>query len=426
MGIAFIASILLARLLGPADRGLLTIMLLASSLPVAFASFGLPMAMCYFVARPETRRGTVLGHSLAYAALLGAVFIPVFTIWGDEIADVIAHGRGDEAWWLVGVLVPVTFLSYTTTSHIWGRLDIPYGTVLMVVSRVLHLGAVVLGVGLLGFGVTGGLMATLLSLGLIFVAGLPILLRDGLPTFHAPSFGRMLRYGVLIQIGTIAGLLNARLDVLVLQHYRPLDEVGHYVVAATVAEVVTILAIGFQGTIMPVMTREGPEGRASASTAALIHHNLLALLAVVAVAVLGPLLVLYVFGPEYRDALEPMFILLPGMVFLGAGMVGAGDLQGRGRPGAASLLALMAAAVTIGLDVAFLPSFGVPGAAVASLIAYVLFGFASVWALARVSGVPVRRLLTPARSDLAAYPAATRRILARIGSRGRLDAGGAP
>jgi O-antigen/teichoic acid export membrane protein len=126
-------------------------------------------------------------------------------------------------------------------------------------------------------------------------------------------------------------------------------------------------------------------------------------------------LVLYVFGPDYRDALAPMFILLPGMIFLGTGMVIAGDLQGRGRPGVSSLLALMAAVVTVGLDIALIPPLGVIGAAAASLIAYVLFGLGSVAALSRLEGLPLRRLLVPGRSDFRAYPTALRGFRARVG-----------
>lgn len=413
VGVAFIASVALARMLGPADRGLLAIMLLVSTLPVALCSFGLPVAMNYFASRSETPRGTITGHSLLYAAVLGAVFIPVSIFAAPLLADVFAQGRGGNAWILVGVLIPVTFLSFTTVNHLWGRLSMGFGNILSVASKFLHLGVVALAVGLAGLGVTGGLLASLAAATLIVAAGLPVVLRDGAPKFHWPTAKAMLRYGLLIQIGTVSLILNSRLDVLVLQGYRPLDEVGHYVVAATVAEIVTILSLGFQGGVLPLVARQDEEDRRRTTVSAVVHHGVLAVVAILVVAVVGPALILIVFGSQFADALVPMLILLPGMWFLGAGTVAAGDLQGRGRPGTASALALVAAAATVILDVLLIPPLGVAGAALASVAAYVCFGMLSMAILARVAGIPIRQLVVPTREDLARYPAAARAFAVR-------------
>lgn len=427
--LALVASVVLARLLGPSDRGLLAIMLLASSLPVALAGCGLPVAMSYFASRADTPRGVVLGHSLAYAAGLAAVFVPLFWLFSGPIADLIARGDGGRAWYLVGVLVPMTFLSFTMLNHLSGRLDMRLANVLTIGSKLAHLAVVVLAVGLLGWGVAGGVTASLVAAFAITVFGLPVALRDGRPNFHWWTAKRMLRYGLLLQVGTVSGLLNYRLDVLVLQHYQPLSQVGHYVVAQTVAEVVTILAVGFQGGLLPLIARqEGPDARAT-TTSALVHHGVLSIGGLLVVGLTGPLLIIVAFGSQFRDAIVPMLILLPGMWFLGTAMVVAGDLQGRGRPGVASILAALAAGLTILLDILLIPGLGVPGAALASVGAYVGFGVLSLIVLSRVAEIPVRRLVVPARHDLALYPAAARSALGRLssmraaaGSEGGVDA----
>ncbi len=414
LAIAFATSVVLARLLGPSDRGLLAIMLLASSLPVALGSFGLPVAMNYFASRNATPPGTILGHSLVYALILAGVFVPVAFLFGPYLADLLAQGRGGDAWVLAGVLVPVTFLSYTTMNHLWGRLAMGFGNLLLITSRGVHLLAVLLIVGVLGGGVSGGLAGSLIAAGLIVVGGMAVLLKDGRPRFHWGTAKAMLRYGSLLQIGTVSLLLNSRLDVLVLQYFRPLDEVGYYVVAATVAEIVILLATAFQGGLLPLLARQEDERRRTTTTAAFVHHGVLALGAIAGVALIGPPLILFAFGQAFHEALIPMLILLPGMWFLGVGIVAAGDLQGRGRPGTASLLALLAAGVTITLDVALIPPLGVRGAALASVAAYAGFGSASLFVLARVAGLSVRRLVVPTRGELSLYPAAVRTVLARI------------
>ena len=106
--------------------------------------------------------------------------------------------------------------------------------------------------------------------------------------------------------------------------------------------------------------------------------------------------------------------LLPGIWFLGMGIVIQGDLAGRGRPGLSSSLAGLAAAVTVLLDLALIPPLGVYGGALASVGAYTTFGVASLIALHRVTGIPVRRLAIPDRSDVRAYTTLIRRAFGAV------------
>jgi Na+-driven multidrug efflux pump len=108
-----------------------------------------------------------------------------------------------------------------------------------------------------------------------------------------------------------------------------------------------------------------------------------------------------------------MFVLLPAMWFLGAGKVVAGDLRGRGLPGLSSKLAGISMVVTVALDFALIPPFGVMGAALASLVAYTVYGATSLVALARVVALPLHELVVPTREDLALYPRALRRLRER-------------
>jgi Na+-driven multidrug efflux pump len=117
-----------------------------------------------------------------------------------------------------------------------------------------------------------------------------------------------------------------------------------------------------------------------------------------------------------------MFILMPGMWFLGTGTVVAGDLRGRGKPGIASILAGITLVVTVALDLVLIPPYGVPGAAIASVASYVVFGLASLIVLSRVTKISVRTLVVPTRADFAVYPAALRRLRGLAATRGQSEA----
>ncbi len=415
LAIGFVSSILLARWLGPSDRGLLGIMVSIVELGIAFAGLGLPFAVGYYASRLSSAPGALLGNSLMWGGLLAVVFVPMFWFLEEPISDLVARGEGGETWVLVAALIPVTFLSYTTSHQLSGTLRFGLYNVLLVGSKVVLLVGVIALVGLFDLGVAGALLATAAGAILVIVGSLPSILRSGRPRFDRGLLRTMIGYGARVEVGAVFQLMNARLDVIILQFFRPLSQVGYYVIAQIIAELVIVLSRAFQTSLLPLISRfEGQERQALTTTAAIRHHGILTFGAILFNAVFGTLVILFGYGPSFRGALVPMLILLPGMWFLGTGMVVAGDLRGRGRPGLSSALGGLAVAVTVGLDLLLIPNHGAVGAAFASLAAYTVFGTTSLVALARVSGIPLRTLVIPTSADLALYPAAIRTGLSRL------------
>jgi O-antigen/teichoic acid export membrane protein len=413
--VGLIGSVALARWLGPSDRGLLGIMISAVELGMAVGALGLPFAVMYYASRVDPPTRQLLGNSLAYGTLLGIAAVAGTWLLKEPLADVLGHGRGGDAWILVGALLAITFLDWTTHNQLVGQLRFGLFNILVVLSKVAAVTAIVVLVGALDLGVAGGLLATGAG-SLVFMLGaLRVIIRAGAPRLDLALLRQMLAYGRRVQFGSIFQIANARLDVLILQFFQPLSQVGYYVVAQTMAELVLVLGRSFQSSVLPLVARyEGEERQALTTESSLRHHGILAFGVMLANAGIGSLLIVFAFGPSFHPALLPMFIILPGMWFLSTGAVVAGDLRGRGRPGASSALAGGAVAVTVVLDLALIPSLGVPGAAIASVVAYTVYGVSSLVVLARVSGIPLRRLTLPTRADLTLYRDVAGRALTRL------------
>lgn len=423
LSVGFATSILLADWLGPADRGLLALMVTVGGIGLALTGLGIPTAVTYFASRRDAPHGAILGDTLVYGAVLAVVLVPAAWFLSGALADVFAHGHGGRVWALAAVLVPLTFLDWTTHNQLLGKLRFGRYNVLVILSKVATLSLVVALVAFAGLGVAGALAATLAA-SLVMIGGaLGPVLAAGRPRLDRRLLRRMTRYGVRVQAGTLMQLLNYRFDVLVLGLFRPLDQVGAYFVAEFLAELVLTVAQSFGTSILPLVTRsEGTAEQERMTIAALRHHTVIAAAATIGNAVFSPLVILFALRGRYDDALLPFFVLLPAMLPLGTGAVVAGDLRGRARPGLSSIYAGLAVVVTVALDFALIPRLGMLGAALASVVAYGLYGAVSLRGLARVSGVSVRRLVVPTRADLAEYPRALRRLRARIAAGARRPA----
>jgi O-antigen/teichoic acid export membrane protein len=414
LAMGFISSVFLARLLGPADRGLLALMLSVSTVVLAVAAIGQPLAVTYYASRKGAENGAILGNTLLQALILAVVLIPLTLLLYPQIADAVGHGQGGKTWVLAAALVPITFLDWTTSNQLLGMLRFGLYNGLKFLVQVIYTVAVVVLVGVMSLNVTGGLIATALG-SIVTVAGCvwPIIGRRR-PTLDWALLREMLHYGSQVQVGVIFQMVNYRLDVIIMQFFRPLTQVGYYVAAQTIAEFVITIATAFQSSLLPLISHyEGDERQAAVSVNSLRHYGILAGAAVLANSVFGTAVIFFAYGAPFRPAIVPMLVLLPGVWFLGMGLVIQSDLGGRGRPGLSSKLAGLAAVVTVVLDFALIPPLGVMGGAIASVVAYTTFGVASLIALHRVSGIPVRQFVVPTRADFALYVTFLRRIVSR-------------
>jgi O-antigen/teichoic acid export membrane protein len=413
--VGFVAAIVLARLLGPSGRGLLGLMISFNSVALVVTTIGVPLAIVYFASLRDADQGALLGNSLLQAIVLTAVLVPLSMLFYNVVADAFGEGHGGSTWILVTALVPITFLDWTTHGQVQGMLLFGRFSAMLVLSRVAYAVAIALLVGALDLGVAGGVVATGVgSLAMIAGSLKPILAKSKI-RLDIALMRETLHYGWRVQLGSIFQLTNGRLDVLVMQFFRPLSQVGYYVVAQTIAELVITLANAFQSSVMPLITSyEGDERAERTSIDSIRHHGILAAVAVLANALFGTLVILIGYGKEFHPAIGPMLILLPGIWFLGMGIVIQGDLSGRARPGLSSALAGMSAAITIVLDFALIPPLGMYGGAIASVVAYTTFGIASLVALGRVSGIPWHELAIPTRADFAGYWVVIRRATAAV------------
>ncbi len=418
LALGFVGSVALARLLGPADRGLLALMLSLSGVAVALGAIGQPAAATYFSSRKDADQRAILGNSTVHALVLAAILVPLALLLHEPIAEAFGRGHGGLTWALAAALAPVTFLGWTAGNQLLGMLRFGLFNGLSIASVVAETIAIFVLIWSMGLGVAGGIIAMGIS-SLVMIAGSvrPILgsLR---PKLDRALERRMLQYGWRVQVGVIFQAVNYRLDVIIMQLFRPLSQVGYYVIAQTIAEIVITLATAFQSSLLPLTTHyEGDARQSQVTVGALHHHGILAGAAALANVVFGTAVILFLYGPAFHPAVLPMIVLLPGVWWLGLGLVIQSDLGGRGRPGLSSGLAALAAGATIVLDFALIPPFGVIGASIASVAAYTCYGVTSLIALSRVSGIPTRELLVPTREDFMVY----QRFLAQAVGRRRVS-----
>ncbi len=394
----------------------------ATEVTVAIAAAGFTYAVAYYASKRDAPRGAILGDSLLVAAVLAAVFVPFFGLAGPWLADLLSKGRSGDVWRLVGIVVVATFLDWCIHNQLLGKLQFGRLNALIALSRVASLAAIVVLVGVAGWGVAGGLLASIVA-SCVMIVGSLLAIRDVRPSVDWRLMRALFAYGSRVAVGWIFQLVNYRADVFVLQAFVPLKDVGEYVVAALVAELALTGGGALSTSVNALVANYEGEDRQELTVASSMRHAfILTAVVVIGLATFGRFAITLAFGSAFEGAIAPMYILLPGMVFLGSASVVTGNLRGLGKPGRSSILAGATVAITLVLDFALIPVWGVNGAALASTIAYAAYGTASVLTLSRITGIPARNLVVPTSADLKAYVRAMRTILGFAG-RARLRFG---
>jgi O-antigen/teichoic acid export membrane protein len=107
-----------------------------------------------------------------------------------------------------------------------------------------------------------------------------------------------------------------------------------------------------------------------------------------------------VYGPAFSASVEPLLILLPGIVALAPAKVLASYVAGVGRPALNLVVSLVSLAVTLVLDLLLIPTIGIAGAAIASTAAYLVGAVMTVAVFRRLTRVRARDILLPTVEDL--------------------------
>lgn len=402
IAIRLLRNVLLARLLGPADRGLFALLSTLPDFIAAITSGGLNTALGYEAAR-QRPMGLLLTQTLVYgcllALLLTVIGLMVMTTVGSTWE--ISQQLGGYAWLLL-LAVPLTVLKtgLLTLHNSDGRVT-AFNSLRLVESVV----PLVLFVGIWVIWRDQALSAALVS----WIGGTFLVVLVGwcwLGRFHQLKLrwqpkgqGAMLRYSAQSHPGVLSQQLMLRSDYLFIGALLNPASLGLYAMASAAAELLLIIPEAVTTPLMKRFLQQG-EGIERLTPLALRITATVMLGACLSMAVIGHWLIVTLFGDEYGPAYTALLALLPGLFGLCYASILRLDLLGRQRPGTLSLLLAAGAAINLMLNAILIPAMGIVGAGIASSAAYLLVSLAMLLVYCRLSGVAWYRTLIVLPEDI--------------------------
>ncbi len=397
----FVTGILLARVLSPADRGVMVLVMTLPNLMFNLLNAGLHESTTFFVGRRKVPADQVLGNALLITAAIGAAAFGALMALRAPLTGLFLKGVPPDLWPAVVLLVPAALAQGILLSILRAQMRfVRMNAWRLVGPVVLLLG---FAVALVGFG--GGLRASVLvyfwmSLPLLALALL--LVAQVVPLSFRPD-GRlmraMLRYGMKSYAQVLISGMNYRLDVYLVALFLSTEEVAFYGVAFALAEIAWFLPNAAGTVLFPRLSNAPLEdvhrltARASRVTLALTALSALGI-------ALASTLVPVVYGRPYGRSIPPLLVLLPGVVMMSMHKVLGRNFASRDRQQFTVIASAVAFVLILLLDVVLIPRFGVEGAALASSIGYFAAALTLILFFLRDSGLRPAEILLVRREDL--------------------------
>jgi O-antigen/teichoic acid export membrane protein len=204
-------------------------------------------------------------------------------------------------------------------------------------------------------------------------------------------------------MANLAQLFNYRLDQFLVAAWVSRAGVGHYAVAVGLSESVWWISSAVAMVLLPRLTRMDRD-KAEEMTP-IVSRNTLAVSIVGAAGLMAvsPVLIRVLFGSEFSPATTPLLLLMPGIIAASAARILSSYLFSQGRVIYNTYATFIALGVTVALDLALIPAFGIEGAAIASSIAYTISLGSTLYWYKKVSGRGVWEALIVRPSDRSLY-----------------------
>ena len=375
-------SAIIARWLGPAGKGSLTIAMLAPGIVSLFLGCGLAVANVYFVGSRRFTVAQLARNSVGFAlvaALAGTAIILILraTGWLTRLLPGVPPGIAT----LTLLTFPIGLVAGYLMSILQGLQRIFRINVVNLIQGLLALSAVLVMVVGLEFGLLGGVLAYLIA----GVAGLLLFAwfvrREGgdlKPAWERTVLKPQLAFGLRGYVGNVLQFFNYRFDAFLVNFFLGPAGVGIYGVSVALAELLWQFPNAVSFVIFPKAATTHPEimntftPRVFRITLGLTFAGALAL------AVAGRFLIVLIYGSAFAAAYGPLLALLPGVALLGGAKVLTNEIAGRGFPLYNSIASGLGLVVTVVMDLLLIPKYGVMGASVASSLSYALIFLAAI------------------------------------------------
>jgi O-antigen/teichoic acid export membrane protein len=386
LGSGVVTSLLSAWALGPTGRGDLMVVLMWPAIFSMVAQIGLPQAFRFWVAKRPECASALFSNAVIFTLVVGLITLGLAELLVPHLIGV----RSPEVLRLTQIyllVIPVHLLTDLTRGLLEGARRFTWVGALRLILFGVQLASYIV------LWMTGRLTVAsasytmLVSLTASLLVSLIAVRRELRPKWNPnlKELGTTLRYGIRDYPGILTEFVNWRLDLMMLVGTASSAALGLYVVALRLADITSTLAGSVGDALLPEVAASTQADDATRIVTRSLRLTLCAhLLILVPLWIAAPYVLRFAYGAGFVEVTNVLRLLMFASVVWSAGAIVISGLNGLGHPGLSAIARIAAALVMVVSLLTLLPTRGIQGAAISSILGYsVMFLVALFWLLRR-------------------------------------------
>lgn len=399
--LSMIGGIIVARMLGPGNRGMLEILSTLPMLVVSFGNLGIGNANLYFIAKNKFPVESIIANTIGISTLLGSLllllsFLLVWSLSNSVFRDI-------PVMFSIIAFAPIPLMLFQRYSEyiFLGKELIGLRNRLNILPAISYLLLVLILVVVMHKDVNGVLVAQLTSSIIASFLGIILLKRLSRIRFKLDwqLFKKSVSYGIVPFFALVILNLNFKADIFLIKYFLDNVQVGYYSLGVSLSEKIWLVPEAISLVLFSRVSNIDKE-EANRLTPKLCRITLLfSALSAIILFLVGREVIVLLYGAAFEPSVIPFKILLPGIVAMTLFLLVHSDLTGRGKAKITFFIFSCALFLNVLLNVMLIPRFGISGAAFASSVSYSIGALWLCFFFAKETGLRIQDILIFKRED---------------------------
>lgn len=401
--LGLVGSIILARWLGPSQRGIFAAILLIPTILQYFVNFGFSSATIYFTAQPNSNKNTIWSNLI----MIGFIQSIIGLIIGSFIINYYLLKYGLEIvtlGYLYLFTVPLGLFGMYATYILQGashfkvtnflKCIVPLGYCMGIIWLKLQQ---ILSIENLVY-VQLSIQSLYLIIALFFLHS--ILLKPFKFKIEYNFLRQMFRYSLKVWFGDVSQLANSRIDQFLIGGILSSRDLGIYTVAISVARFTSVFADAVRTIMLPSVTSKNLfQEKVTEILNFFKKYWVFSIIFHLIFALSLPILIPFVFGNAYSEAVIICQILVIGSLFINAKTVLGGGIMGMGFPEVISYVEVVGMIISLIFSILMIKFYGLTGVSIAISFSSIC-QFMVLLFLMDKKGITYKNLLSTSRNEL--------------------------
>jgi|TARA_B110001450_G_scaffold254878_1_gene281148 O-antigen/teichoic acid export membrane protein len=366
-------SVITARFLGPAGRGVFFSFFQASGITNTIFTISLGEGLIYNIGNGTIKQknvfGTVIFLSLCFGLFISCILFLILPILQAHFLNNVGMNILDLSYFIA----PAMMFEYFSNSALRGLKLFTIANKISISSRITVL---VLSCFSLYF-FEGSIYHLILWFGIALlincvVYAAALLKASNFKLFiNYKNIPETLRYSIRVHPAVLLTEIEYRADIFILLFFLDAAAVGIYSIGVTVAQLIWYASNSVNSIFFPHLASMHQGEAKNLFSARVIKFNfLINLFLIIILCLFGSFIINILYGELFSQSYFVLLILAPGLLSDSIGRNLATWLKGEGAPKILSVISILSLIFNIALNFIFIPKYGLYGAALASAITY--------------------------------------------------------